>query len=64
MQQGMQQGEQSIVLKLLTKKYPKLAPKVAAKIKKMDEETLYSFGEALLFMQSAADCEAWLKANS
>jgi hypothetical protein len=72
MRQGLQQGRQegreeaelALVLRLLKKKYPTLAAKVTPKVKKMDEETLLSFGEALLFMQSTADCQAWLKDNA
>ena len=58
--EGRTEGEVAVVLRQLTKKFPSLAPRVSAKIRKFDEETLLSFGEALIFMTSAA----WLKKRS
>jgi hypothetical protein len=46
---------------LLEKKFPQAARKAAPKVRKLDEETLLAFGEALLFMETPAECLAWLK---
>jgi hypothetical protein len=58
---GRTEGELAVVLRLLAKKFPKLAPKVEKQVKTFDEETLLSSREALLFMQTEADCRKWLK---
>jgi hypothetical protein len=62
-QEGRAEGELVILLRQLAKKFPKLAPKVEKQVRTFDEETLLSFGEALLFMQTPKDCEKWLKAR-
>jgi hypothetical protein len=62
-QEGRQEGEVVVVVRLLKKKFPKLSAKLVAQVAQFDEETLLSFGEALLFMQTPADCTAWLKAK-
>jgi hypothetical protein len=61
--EGREEGELFVILRQLKRKFPTLASKLAPKIKKLDEERLLSFGEALLFMQTPADCQAWLKKN-
>jgi hypothetical protein len=52
-----------VVLRLLERKFPKVAKDAAARVRKLDEEGLLSFGEALLFMESPAECLKWLKAR-
>jgi Domain of unknown function (DUF4351) len=59
--EGRSEGELMVILRLLARKFPKLGAKAVGQVKKFDEETLMAFGEALLFMQTPADCMAWLK---
>jgi hypothetical protein len=62
-EEGRQEGEQAVVLRLLKRRFPKISDKVLTLVKRFDEETLFAFGEALLYMQSEADCLAWVKAK-
>ncbi|HYF34990.1 MAG TPA: DUF4351 domain-containing protein, partial [Prosthecobacter sp.] len=60
-EEGRTEGELNVVLRLLEKKFPHTAKKVAPKVRKLDEDALLAFGEALLFMETQAECLAWLK---
>ena len=63
LQKGRQEGEAVVILRQMKKKFPSLSAKLVAQVRGFDEERLLSFGEALLFMQTQADCVAWLKAK-
>jgi Putative transposase, YhgA-like len=58
---GRQEGEVAFVRRLVEKKFPGIAKRSAALAAKLDEEDRFCFGEALLFMESPAQCIAWLK---
>jgi hypothetical protein len=62
--EGRSQGELLTIQRQLARKFPTVSTKVASGLKKLDEETLLSFGEALLFMQQPKECAEWLKQHS
>jgi hypothetical protein len=62
-QEGRAEGEVNVVLRLLNRKFPQLSKRAAARVRKLDEDALLSLGEALLFMETPAQCLAWLKAR-
>ncbi len=63
-QEGRTEGECHMVLRQLQRKFPQLAQKATPLVRKLDEEDLLSFGEALLFMDTPAKCVAWLKEHT
>jgi hypothetical protein len=58
---GRHDGEFKVISRLFERKFPGMAKKAAPLLRKLDEEKLLAFGEALLFMDSPAKCLAWLK---
>jgi hypothetical protein len=60
-QEGREEGEITMVMKLLTRRFPDLVEGLRPKIRKLDEEGLLSFGEALMFIQDEKACMAWFK---
>ncbi len=60
-EEGRAEGECHVVLRQLERKFPQAFKKAAPRVRKLDEEKLLAFGEALLFMNSAAECLEWLK---
>jgi hypothetical protein len=50
-----------VALGLLQRKFPGLAGRAASRVRQLDEAGLYAFCEALLFMETPADCQAWLR---
>jgi hypothetical protein len=59
--EGRHDGEFMVISRLFERKFPGTAKKAAPLLRKLDEENLLAFGEALLFMDSPAKCLAWLK---
>lgn len=59
-QEGRQEGEFTIIHRLLTRKFPGIAAQVKPQIAQMDEERLFAFSEALLFLQSEQECLDWI----
>jgi Domain of unknown function (DUF4351) len=60
-QEGRQEGESVVVMRLLGRKFPALPQTLINKVRKFDEETLLSFGDALLFWQNETECRRWIK---
>ena len=64
-QEGLQQGRrewgQALALRQIGSKFPSVAKRAVTLVQKLDDEALLAFGEAILFMQTPADCVAWLK---
>lgn len=60
-QEGLQEGEFNVVMRLLGRKFPGVVKKAGPLLRKLGEEELLAFGEALLFMSTAAECLKWLK---
>jgi hypothetical protein len=46
----------------LARKFPGIAAQVKPQIAQMDEQRLFAFGEALLFLQSEQECLDWINA--
>jgi hypothetical protein len=61
---GRQEGELAMILRLLKTKFPTLSAKWVKEVRRFDEETLLSFGEALLFMHSPEECATWIKGKN
>ena len=59
--EGRAEGEFNVVLRQVGRKFPGLVKEAEPLLRKLEEEELLSFGEALLFMESAAECLDWLK---
>jgi predicted transposase/invertase (TIGR01784 family) len=62
LQEGLQKGEFAIISRQLSRKFPNIAEQVMPKLQQMNEERLFAFSEALLFLQSEQDCLDWLNA--
>jgi predicted transposase/invertase (TIGR01784 family) len=60
-QQGLHDGELAITLRQLRRKFPAIATQAEPIIRKLDEEHLLSFSEALLFLPSNEACLEWLQ---
>ena len=63
-EEGRAEGESAIILRQLQRKFPGAVRAASPLVRKLDEENLLAFGEALLFMSSPSDCIAWLKSRS
>ena len=63
-QEGRAEGECAFALRLLERKFPGVVKKAEPLVRKLEEENLLAFGEALLFMTTAAECMKWLKSHS
>jgi predicted transposase/invertase (TIGR01784 family) len=59
-QEGRQEGAAGAFARLVKRKFPGVAGQVAPILDRLDEEQLFSFGEALLFMQTPEECLEWL----
>jgi thioredoxin-like negative regulator of GroEL len=59
-QEGRQEGAAGAFVRLVRRKFPDVASQVAPVLERLDEEQLFSFGEALLFMQTPGECLEWL----
>jgi hypothetical protein len=55
-QEDRQEGELNLIHRQLARKFPGIAAQVKPQIAQMDEERLFAFGEALLFLQSEQEC--------
>jgi hypothetical protein len=59
--EGRHDGELMVISRLFERKFPGMAKKAAPLLRRLDEENLLAFGEALLFIETPAKCMAWLK---
>jgi hypothetical protein len=59
--EGRHDGEFMVISRLFERKFPGMAKKAAPLLRRLDEENLLAFGEALLFIETPAKCMAWLK---
>jgi len=59
-QEGRAEGECAFALHLLERKFPGAVKKAGPVLRKLGEEDLLAFGEALLSMKTAGECLAWL----
>lgn len=62
--EGRVEGEQKLVLRLLQRRFPRAAKKAATLVRRLNQEDLASFAEALLFMSTGAECLAWLETHA
>lgn len=60
-EEGRVEGEVALALRQLNRKFPRIARKSATLVKAVDEPRLLAFGEALLFFETEAECQEWLK---
>jgi predicted transposase/invertase (TIGR01784 family) len=66
-QEGLQLGLQrqvAMLLKMLTRKFGQLSPRVKNRITKLSVTQLENLAEAIFDLQTIAELNAWLKANS
>jgi hypothetical protein len=61
LEEGRREASLRVALGLLQRKFPGLAGRAASRVRRLDEAGLYAFCEALLFMETPADCQAWLR---
>jgi len=60
-EKGRAVGERQFALRQVERKFPGIAGEVAGRLATLDEEALLTFGEALLFFESEADCLDWFE---
>jgi hypothetical protein len=60
-EEGRWEASLRVALGLLQRKFPGVAERAASRVRQLDEAGLYAFCEALLFMETPADCQAWLR---
>ena len=62
--EGRQEGRQEmgavLALRQIQRKFPLILQKAEPLVRQLDEEKLLAFGEAILFLQTEADCMDWL----
>ena len=66
-QEGLQLGLQrqiAMLLKMLTRKFGQLSPRVKNRITKLSVTQVENLAEVIFDLQTIADLNAWLKANS
>jgi hypothetical protein len=61
LEEGRREASLRVALGLLQRKFPGVAGRAASRVRQLDEAGLYAFCEALLFMETPADCQAWLR---
>lgn len=61
LEEGRSEGELAFALRLLERKFPGLAKTAEPKLRRLPEEKLLAFGEALLFFETEAECRRWLR---
>jgi hypothetical protein len=61
LEEGRREASLRVALGLLQRKFPGLAGRVDSRVRRLDEAGLFAFCEALLFMETPADCREWLR---
>jgi len=59
-EQFRQEGAAVAFVRQLKRKFPGIADEAVPLVEQLDEERLFAFGEALLFMQTPEECLKWL----
>ncbi len=61
LEQGRLEGTRQFALHLMLRKFPSIPKTATSLLRRLDESQLLAFGDALISLDSASACLAWLR---